>query len=329
METPEPLETTPEPLETPEPQGLQPAVVAESTEQPTGEMSLAQQLLSEMAAEPAVEVPAVQEQPQPPEVPAESKQASQSDASVADLLARMNMLPEEVEAPVESAQPMGSGIVEAKDETPVAAATPTPAAPAAQPEVPASAAAGGTGDVQDYMNSLLQRLNGEEVPAEPVASQPEESTQSAGEVLNEQIEQQPVEPVYEKPLSAEEFVPSQTAPELNSNLAAMRELANASSRNAVNQSNARKSKDKSNNMLLVAGGSVVCAAMLSILSKQPGDLAYFCAIFMFFVTVVSSAIFAAAYIFKRDILQDVSDMFSKSGDGKGLKLMKKKEKPAS
>ena len=211
--------------------------------------------------------------------------------SVADVLARMNYTPDfeddqpvqESEAPV-PAQPVGH----------VAEAT-----VATQEE--------GGEDVQDYMDSLLQRLNGG-VPAPPKAAPAVQPVAEQSKPV-EKVEAAPESVEHVAPLNADEFVPKRVAPELNSDLSAMRELANASSRSAVKTSNMKRRQDLGNTLLLGAGGAIVGAIATTFMSKTTGDSFYWLSVCLYVVTCVCSGLYAKSLLFG-----DSSSVESKKSD---------------
>lgn len=157
-----------------------------------------------------------------------------ANESVADVLARMranNDLP----APAEEAS-MQAGDLDQFD---------NPAQPTSSDGLLDSAmsskAPGKEGEpsVQEYMNQLLNRLNGEPTTTAPVVkSTPEEQQGNKKEI----VEPEPIpEPV--NPLTAEEYIPQQAAPEKQNTLDNLRQLANDSTRSAVNKSIKKKNID--------------------------------------------------------------------------------------
>ena len=182
-------------------------------------------LLSQFKAEPDPE-------PEP-----ESKEPYQQE-SVADILARMQEKGE-----IDN--------FKGADETPSAAVpvapSPAPApapAPAMPTPAPAAAEGGGESDgsVQDYMNSLFQRLRGGE--SSPAAPAPSSETSKEADVAESpspaasmQLPEQ-----EDAPLTEDEFKPRATAPERVVNMDAMRELANAQARNAILLSQSKRRK---------------------------------------------------------------------------------------
>jgi len=121
--------------------------------------------------------------------------------------------------------------------------------------------------VQDYMSQLFTRLRGK--APEP---QQEETTPQANQKPAEQSGEKDVatetalasqsELETLDPLSSEEFLPQQTAPERTKNMNALRELALASTRQALNVSNKKKSKTSQNIYLACIGGAAMTGVLL-------------------------------------------------------------------
>lgn len=237
------------------------------SEQPANEES-EPSMTSVKAIEPTNAPP----QPAPAE-PAEPKQ----NESVAEILARMNCLPDLGEDEAESPAAQAS----------VAAPVSTPEPAATQAATDEQADEDGA-DVQNYMNSLLQRLNGGSAPAAAPASSKAAQTESlkpAPEAANSKTKPTP-KPQVTTPLNPDEFIPKRVAPERVSNLAAMRELANATSRNAVKSSELRRKQARANAQLLIAGVGVVCAAIMAVLSRGTGDVFFYLGVGCVLLTTV-------------------------------------------
>ena len=212
--------------------------------------------------------------------------------SVADVLARMQVTPSFDDEP-QTENSVGENTSFATTPEPTA----TPAEPVA---APAAKSSEGGSDVQDYMNSLLQRLNKDGSPtddiagvAAPVAPAP----QAEVEVEVEAPVVAAVENVPQEPLNPEDYKPKRVAPEKKQNLAAMRELAIESSRSAVKRSEIKKRKQAAGAMLLGAGGSIAGAIVCAMMSQQTGDSFYLLAIVLFLVTVVCSGLYAKTNLF--------------------------------
>ncbi len=211
--------------------------------------------------------------------------------SVAEVLRRMNAMPSFEESaaaePQTQADPVGATPASSFETSTATLAESTPVSE--EPEVRPKEE--GSSDVQDYMNSLLQRLNGPGVtaPAEPVA---EEETKTVEPVAASLVTQETPPEEGVQPLNPEEFVPKRVAPELNSDLAAMRELANASTRSAVKTSQMKRQQDNANLLLFGAAGAMLGAVCTAFLSKEMGDMFYWLAISLFGLTAVCSGVYA-------------------------------------
>ena len=192
---------------------------------------------------PAVTTPAVTT-PTVPETPAAP--AKPESQSVTDILGRMGMaIPGEEE--METAAPQAA--------VPVSAPTPQPepvATPAAVPVVPEAneSATGGDAedDIQAYMNQLLNRAKPDSAPVTGTNSLA--NTPLAPKVVEKKE--------IPKVLSEEEFVPTHkaTRPE---NYDSLREIANTSTRTAVNRSN-REARKAHVIFKLVCGLIALCLA---------------------------------------------------------------------
>jgi hypothetical protein len=97
--------------------------------------------------------------------------------------------------------------------------------------------------IDEYMARLLQRVRGDdELDEEDSGTSNPTSTAPGqnGPTMEQRVVEQPPVEEEQAPLTAEEFKPSRRAPEANSNLSAMRELANSSARTAITTSNRKK-----------------------------------------------------------------------------------------
>lgn len=134
----------------------------------------------------------------------------------------------------------------------------------------------GEPDVADYMQQLLGRLRGgstqtsaateanRSAPGGGTATaQPAQSAGSAPEG-----HPAPMEPV--QPLKPEEFVPRASAPEKNMNIDALRQLANQSTRSAVNVFANNQKKALYFAQLAAVGGGVMGAALFAFLAPKLG-----------------------------------------------------------
>jgi hypothetical protein len=109
---------------------------------------------------------------------------------------------------------------------------------AAAPAAPAQPSAGGSGDdeesIEAYMSRLLQRVRGDSAGEAPKFVMPSSTP------VEEPVAAQPATPapaatpaVAAEPVDPESFMPRSHAPEVNSDLAAMRELANSAAKSAI------------------------------------------------------------------------------------------------
>ncbi|MFT7643858.1 MAG: hypothetical protein ACI9G1_005624, partial [Pirellulaceae bacterium] len=106
----------------------------------------------------------------------------------------------------------------------------------------AKEAEGGDDDsIDEYMARLLQRVRGDDEPAEDSTRRAPATAGGSSQpsVERSSVEEEPVEE-EKAPLTADEFKPARQAPEANTNLSAMRELANTSARTAITASNRKK-----------------------------------------------------------------------------------------
>lgn len=188
-------------------------------------------------------------------------------------------------SPPQTAAPIGlSTAVYLKDlkldEPPVAARpAPVPAAvPSSSPAVEP--------DVEDYMQQLLGRLRGG--PKAPAASSPAPASASplpgqvqpsAGRPVQPTVPldqpaqsapQEPPPPAPVEPLKPEEFVPRAAAPEKNVNLDALRQIANESTRTALDVFVENQKKALYVAQLAGVGGGVTGTALFALLAPGLG-----------------------------------------------------------
>jgi hypothetical protein len=183
--------------------------------------------------------------------------------SVAAVLARMNAAGQLDE----SGQAMEESVPQ-----PILTPEPTPTAEAQPATVAQPAEADGeTGDVQDYMNQLFQRLRGSDAPQPapqqdntPAESKPQQPAQSAPTIPDPPKEVQRV-------LTPTEYVPQQQAPEVKSDLEAMRELANKQKSAAVGNCSTKRFAVESLACQLVGFASLAAAALLGWMSSSMTD----------------------------------------------------------
>ena len=208
----------------------------------------------------------------------------EEDNSVAAVLARMNITPElegevEVKETLQLEEPShGVDAIEAE-----------PLAEPAFEESNEPVAEEESDDVQSYMNSLLQRLN--TGTTEDKSTPPATSVkQPASEKVTSTVQEIPRKPQI-APLKAEEFVPKRVAPEVNSNMAAMRELANAATNSALTNSRFKKTQTTRTWLLTSAVSGVLGSVFFSILSHSFADVFSIIAMICALAGVVTGGLF--------------------------------------
>jgi hypothetical protein len=150
--------------------------------------------------------------------------------------------------------------------------------------------------VQSYMSSLLQRLRGQQptetVPPPPPIEQP-------------QVSQTPTEPPQEPQhkqlpgfLAPEDYIPKRTAPERNSNMAAMRDLANQSTATALLDSAQRRRQARAMAEIFLTAGGITGAIMLRPLIDHVGDLASLTAIALLIGSLICAIDYSRSNIFQ-------------------------------
>lgn len=144
---------------------------------------------------------------------------------------------------------------------------------------PAETGAGhATEDVNDYMAQLLRRLNGGAAAPDPVApvvavEKPAKPVRSAP--VDNTIREEDLKPA--DLMREEDFVPKTSAPEKNMDLAAMRMIANQSTKAAIQKSTEKKTRV--DRVTWIAGG-VSCLAISAVLfsmSSKWFDMAFLAA----------------------------------------------------
>lgn len=264
------------------PQFLQPVAnpAAAETEEPTTEPPSLQNVMSQLSAaaldapanegerppqQPQAIEPAANATPAAPEVQAAettptTPTVQQDDNSVAAVLARMQSAGQFTDFDPdnenqESSVPAGQSVTEPIRQPP-------------EPEVTSEETDDG-GDVQDYMNQLFQRLRGSDAP-ESVVQKPEPQEPSVPDVRVEEAPPEPVQQV-DRVLSATEYVPKQQAPEVKSDLEAMRQLANQQKESAVQASSSKKSQIQQTINQCVAVACFVIAVFLGRMATSMTD----------------------------------------------------------
>jgi hypothetical protein len=131
-------------------------------------------------------------------------------------------------------------------------------------------------DVQEYMNRLLGRSSG------PKSVEP-------ASVANPQPEPTPApeEPAVEKFSDHKEFVPRFVAPEKQTNLSALREVANQSNRSAIETSVRKRSLATSHRFLIGTAACIGFGIVFLTLSRKAGDAAMIAACACFIASMVS------------------------------------------
>ncbi len=180
--------------------------------------------------------------------------------SVADVLARMS------ESGEISFNPLSAEPPQSKQQAPVSAA-------------PGKTTEKNTGhggdDVNDYMAQLLNRLNGGVPTLQPVVSpagdekrkQPARSAPVASTLEEEDLS--PAELMRE-----EDFIPKSAAPETNDKVAAMRLLANQSTKAAIQKSTENKTRVQRATLLASAAASLLVSVILFSMSTSLFDLPF-------------------------------------------------------
>jgi predicted nucleic acid-binding Zn-ribbon protein len=126
--------------------------------------------------------------------------------------------------------------------------------------------------IEAYMARLLKRVRGDSVANAFVSQQEvvEVASQESGETTADTPESSPV-----AALRADEYAPRSPAPEQQIDLAAMREVAIHSARQAITQSTQRRRRQAAVATMCIAAGSVVASATLLYWGWQTGNaLAY-------------------------------------------------------
>lgn len=203
-----------------------------------------------------------EEQPETDQPPVAEKEPYEP-TSASDIIARLSAsglwkddVPEEPAAETASAEPEPAwkSLVSEEERVP----TPTAAAPVEEED-----------SIEAYMQRLLQRVSGDAEPSTPrvAASHAQLVAPRAESNIVEPTKTSPAE-TAEEPFDPSTYVPRSTAPELNSNLAAMRELANNSARSAIDSSSKRRQAKHAIGKVVMAMAAVGTALGLWWLSRQ-------------------------------------------------------------
>lgn len=130
-------------------------------------------------------------------------------------------------------------------------------------------------DVNDYMAQLLNRLNGGVPTPQPVVSavgdenrkQPARSAPVASTMEEEDLSPADL-------MRAEDFVPKSAAPETNDKVAAMRLLANQSTKAAIQKSTEKKTRVQRATLLASAAASLLVSVILFSMSTRMFDMPF-------------------------------------------------------
>lgn len=221
------------------------------------------------AFSPETELKPVEEMPvATPQQPA-SPSANAGNESVAEVLARMQS-----QGQLDNFQVPSDSIVPEETMTPeMVAPEPLQSAPALEPApqpTEPTESEGGDGSVQDYMNQLFQRLRGSDAPDVAIPNEPSAPAPTVIPPSPQQAaENQPKE--VERLLSATEYVPKQQAPEVKSDLEAMRLVANAQSRKAVQISATKKTRVDQTLQQCLAAGCFVAMLVFAYMAESWTD----------------------------------------------------------
>ena len=233
-----------------------------------------------------------------------AKPAEPQNESVAEVLARMqaagqitNVDPELI-SEEQTAQPVESAVqdLEPKIEQ--------PAQPSPEPvEAPSSDEP--SDDMEYYMNQLFQRLRGPAAGATAAAattsSKPKNSSATDSTQTQKQDVQKTVSSVHQpiNLLSADEFKPKKVAPERESNIDAMRELANQNSRSAVELSRAKRHQATRMAQLVITAGGAIASCVLFFMSSALGDAFFYGGVGAALASLIAGGRYFATNIMKK------------------------------
>jgi hypothetical protein len=152
-----------------------------------------------------------------------------------------------------------------------------PVALNAQPQAAPAAEGGAAAEqhdeesIESYMSKLMQRVRGDSdkpssqgppagkpgyQPSYQPTYQPEASPASATP------DAPPTQSSVHETVRPEEYIPRSPPPEMNANLAAMRELANSAARTAIAKHHRKHTNKKATSKILGAGALLVCSLLL-------------------------------------------------------------------
>ena len=163
----------------------------------------------------------------------------------------------------------------------------------ADPQQPAEEEEEEDASVQDYMDQLFNRLRGDETEPEATTS---ESAKEKPKPVATTPAPQPEEAPSPKPTTPEpptkvmepsEYVPKQKAPEVKTDIQALRQLANKQKTNAVSKSHKAKSKLEQAIVSYVAGGAFAGTLAFGWIAKSFFDPAGILASICFVVSIVA------------------------------------------
>ncbi len=124
--------------------------------------------------------------------------------------------------------------------------------------------------VQEYLNNLLQRSGGQIIPTATTSHKPKPPSEPAEKKPLPQPSQTSAEalPADAEPAAPEEYRPRSAPPELASNYAAMRALANQMARTAIDQSRQSRWLQAVIFKAMIAGGALVATVLFGRLSER-------------------------------------------------------------
>jgi hypothetical protein len=124
--------------------------------------------------------------------------------------------------------------------------------------------------VQEYLNNLLQRSGGQIIPTPTVSHKSKLPSELAEEKSLPQLSQTPEEPpsTDREPVAPEEYRPRSAPPELASDFAAMRALANQMARGAIDRSRQSRWLQAVIFKVMIAGGALVATILFGRLSER-------------------------------------------------------------
>ncbi|QDV74971.1 hypothetical protein [Botrimarina mediterranea] len=209
---------------------------------------------------------------------------------------------EESESAPEAAAGLWGPESENRSEDPIDPATPEPQAsfierfahlvpdedepierPVAVEAAPAAPAADNDESIDDYMRKLMQRVRGSSTNEDardpspkPTFSATVTTTKTASESLQVPAQAQPVEPPAAKQELFRDISELRRgpAPEVKTDMGALRQLANQSARHAIDVAASRQSREKATMRLAVSVISVAVGTLASVVSPSPLDLQF-------------------------------------------------------